>query len=137
MTQPVLALIHTIPANIETFAALVGELAPEIPVRHVMHAELLTETLAAGELTPDLKRRTAEAVVEEAENGAAVVLCTCSTVGPGADDAAGLTTTKVMRVDRPMAEAAVHMATRIGVAATVSTTFTIPASTYAATVRHQ
>jgi hypothetical protein len=122
MTQPVLALVHTIPANIKTFAALVSELAPDIPVRHVMLAELLKETLAVGELTPDLKRRTAEAIVEEAENGAAVVLCTCSTVGPGADDAAGLTTTKVMRIDRPMAEAAVHMATRIGVAATISTT---------------
>ena len=50
------------------------------------------------------------------------MLCTCSTVGPGADDAAGLTATKVMRVDRPMAEAAVHAGARIGVAATVSTT---------------
>ncbi len=122
MTEPVLAFVHTIPANIETFDALVGELAPDIPIRHVMHDELLKQALAAGELTPDIRRRTAEAVVEEAENGAAVVLCTCSTVGPGADDAAEMTATKVMRVDRPMAEAAVRMGTRIGVAATVSTT---------------
>ena len=88
MTQPVLAFVHTIPANIETFDALVGELAPDIPVRHALHGELLKEALDAGELTADIRRRTAEAVVKEAEKGAAVVLCTCSTVGPGADDAA-------------------------------------------------
>jgi hypothetical protein len=122
MTEPVLALVHTVPANIETFDALIGELAPDIPIRHVMHDALLTEALAAGELTADIRRRTAEAVVEEAENGAAVVLCTCSTVGPGADDAAALTATRVMRIDRPMAKAAVRMGARIGVAATLSTT---------------
>ncbi len=122
MTEPVLALVHTVPANIETFDALIGELAPDIPIRHVMHDALLKEALAAGELTADIKRRTAEAVVEEAENGAAVVLCTCSTVGPGADDAAALTATRVMRIDRPMAKAAVRMGARIGVAATLSTT---------------
>ncbi|MDP6426878.1 MAG: aspartate/glutamate racemase family protein [Rhodospirillales bacterium] len=126
MTEPVLALVHTVPANIETFDALIGELAPDIPIRHVMHDALLTEALAAGELTADIRRRTAESVVEEAENGAAVVLCTCSTVGPGADDAAALTATRVMRIDRPMAEAAVRTGprsgARIGVAATLSTT---------------
>lgn len=122
MTQPVLAFVHTIPANIETFDALAGELAPDIPVRHAVRDDLLKEALDAGELTADIRRRTAEAVVKEAENGAAVVLCTCSTVGPGADDAAGMTATKVMRVDRPMAEAAIGMGPRIGVAATVSTT---------------
>ncbi len=122
MTEPVLALVHTVPANIETFDALIGELAPDIPIRHVMHDGLLKEALAAGELTADIKRRTAEAVVEEAENGAAVVLCTCSTVGPGADDAAAMTATRVMRIDRPMAKAAVRMGARIGVAATLSTT---------------
>ncbi len=122
MTESVLALVHTIASNIETFDALVGELAPDIPVRHTVQGDLLTQALDAGELTADIRRRTAEAVVNEVENGAAVVLCTCSTVGPGAHDAAGLTATKVMRVDRPMAEAAVRMGARIGVTATLATT---------------
>ena len=122
MTKPVLALVHTIPANIEAFDALAGELAPEVPIRHAMHDGLLKEALEAGELTADIRRRTAAAVVAEAENDAAVVLCTCSTVGPGSDDAARMTAAKIMRIDRPMAEAAVRMGKRIGVAATVSTT---------------
>ncbi len=122
MTESVLSFVHTIASNIETFDALVGELAPDIPVRHTVRGDLLTQTLDAGELTADIRRQTTEAIVNEAENGAAVVLCTCSTVGPGADDAAGLTATKVMRVDRPMAEAAVRIGVRIGVAATLATT---------------
>jgi len=122
MTRPVLAMVHTVPANIETFDALVAELAPGTPVRHAMHDTLLKEALAAGALTDDIRRRTAEAVIAEAENGAAVVLCTCSTVGPGADDAAKMTATKVMRVDRPMAEDAIRRGGRICVTATVETT---------------
>ncbi len=123
MTEPVLAFVHTVAANIETFDTLVSEIAPDVPVRHVVHGGLLKKALTAGELTPDIRRRTAEAVLRETEDGAAaVVLCTCSTVGPGADDAAEMTTTKVMRVDRPMAENAVRMGKRIAVAATVTTT---------------
>ena len=52
MTKPVLALVHTIPANIEAFDALAGELAPEVPIRHAMHDGLLKEALEAGEDTP-------------------------------------------------------------------------------------
>ncbi|MFP6778207.1 MAG: aspartate/glutamate racemase family protein [Alphaproteobacteria bacterium] len=122
MTESVLSFVHTVASNIETFDALVAELAPDIPVRHTVQGDLLTQALDAGELTADIRRQAAEAVVNEAENGAAVVLCTCSTVGPGADDAAGLTATKVMRIDRPMAEAAVRIGTRIGVVATLATT---------------
>ena len=122
MPQAVLALVHTIPANIEAFDALAGELAPEIPIRHAMHDELLKEALEAGEPTADIRTRTAAAVAAEAEKGAAVVLCTCSTVGPGADDAAAMTAAKIMRIDRPMAETAVRTGNRIGVAATVQTT---------------
>lgn len=122
MTQPVLAMVHTVPANIEAFDALVAELAPGTPVRHAMHDTLLKEALDAGELTEDIRQRTAAAVTAEAEKGAAVVLCTCSTVGPGADDAAANSATKIMRVDRPMAEDAIRRGGRICVAATVETT---------------
>jgi hypothetical protein len=119
---PALALVHTAPALVETFNALLADLAPDIPVRHVLHDELLSEALEAGELTADIRRRTAEAVLAEAGPGTRVVLCTCSTVGPGADDAASATAVPVLRVDRPMAEEAVRIGRRIAVTATLSTT---------------
>ncbi len=119
---PVLTLVHTVPALIDTFDALLSELAPEIPVRHVLHDQLLADALAAGELTAAIRRRTAEALLAEAGQGAGVVLCTCSTVGPGAEDAALDAAIPVLRIDRPMAAEAVRIGTRIAVAATLSTT---------------
>ena len=74
MTESVLSFVHTVASNIETFDALVAELAPDIPVRHTVQGDLLTQALDAGELTADIRRQAAEAVVNEAENGAAVVL---------------------------------------------------------------
>jgi hypothetical protein len=119
---PILTLVHTAPALVDTFNALLAELAPEIPVRHVLHDQLLADALTAGELTAEIRRRTAKALLAEAGQDTGVVLCTCSTVGPGAEDAASATAIPVLRVDRPMAEEAVRIGTRIAVAATLSTT---------------
>lgn len=117
-----LILVHTVPALVETFSELMSELAPEIPVRHVIHKELLEEALDAGELTPEIRRRTSEALLEESRSDAAVVLCTCSTVGPAVEDAAKQTSVPILRVDRPMAETAVRMGSQVTVAATLLTT---------------
>lgn len=117
-----LTLVHTVPALADTFDALLRELAPDVAVDHVVHEDLLRDALAAGELTADIRRRTAAAVLAEAEKGPGAVLCTCSTVGPGADDAREVAEVPVLRIDRPMAEAAVSTGTRIVVSATVDTT---------------
>ena len=123
-----LTLIHTVPNLADTFDELLSELAPDIPVRHVTHEELLKDALAAGRLTADVRQRTAEAILSEAgpvENGDGppdAVLCTCSTVGPGADDARPLANVPVLRIDRPMAEQAIRLGRRIVVCATLDTT---------------
>ena len=118
-----LTLIHTAPNLKDTFNDLLSELAPDIQVRHVVHEELLKDALDAGALTADVRRRTAEAMLAEAASASpGVVLCTCSTVGPGADDARSLTAVPILRVDRPMAEEAVRGGTRIAVCATLETT---------------
>lgn len=117
-----LTLVHTVPALADTFRELLSELAPDVPVRHVVHEDLLKDALAAGELTADIRRRTSEAVLAEASKGPGVVLCTCSTVGPGADDARSSADVPVLRVDRPMAEEAVRLGERIVVSATLETT---------------
>lgn len=117
-----LTLVHTVPALADTFDQLLAELAPDVPVRHVVHGELLRDALAAGELTAEIRGRTSKALLVEAAKGPGVVLCTCSTVGPGADDARAAAAIPVLRVDRPMAEQAVALGKRIVVAATVDTT---------------
>lgn len=116
-----MVLVHTVAGLTDVFDALKAEIAPEIPVRHVVEAALLTDAIDAGGLTDEIRARTRAAMLEAAD-GAALVLCTCSTVGPGADDAAAEAQVPILRVDRPMAEAAVAAGRRITVAATLATT---------------
>ena len=116
-----LVMVHTVAALADLFDELRAEIDPDVPVRHVVQAALLTDAIDAGALTDEIKARTRDALLEAAE-GACVVLCTCSTVGPGADDAAAEARVPILRVDRPMAEAAVEAGRRITVAATLATT---------------
>ena len=116
-----LVMVHTVSGLIDLFDELRAEIDPEVPVRHVVQAALLTDAIDEGGLTDEIRARSRDALLEATE-GAAVVLCTCSTVGPGADDAAAQAGVPVLRVDRPMAEAAVEAGRRITVAATLATT---------------
>ncbi len=124
--QAPLVLLHTASSNVDAFTALLAETASDVPAAHVLRDDLLKEAFAAGELTEDIRRRTAETLQALAENGSGLVLCTCSTIGPGADDADAESRKRdfapVLRIDRPMAEIAVTTGGRIGVAATFDTT---------------
>ncbi len=115
-----LALWHSTPANERPFEELVRALAPEIPLVHRTRADLLAA--AQPELTPDVRRQVALDILDLADGGAASVLCTCSTLGPGAESAAELTPVPVLRVDRPMIEAALDRGPRITVAAALAST---------------
>ena len=115
MTKRVV-MIHTVASLPETFGRLCDELLPGVQVEHVVDESLLQETLREGRLTDDVRARfSARAASALAERPDAVVL-TCSSVGPAADG------TEVHRIDRAMADRAVRMGKRIGVAATVPTT---------------
>ena len=116
-----LVMVHTVAGLTPLFDELRAELGPDVPVRHVVAAALLTDAIDAGGLTDEIRARTRDALLE-ATAGARLVLCTCSTVGPGADDAAAEAGVPILRIDRPMAEAAVAAGERITVAATLATT---------------
>src|SRR5262249_49296619 len=110
-----IVMIHTVHSLPGSFGALCDELLPGVEVEHVGDEGLLKDTLAAGQLTEDVRRRFAgHAERALASNPDAVVL-TCSSVGPAADG------TAVHRIDAAMADRAVAMGSRIGVAATVPT----------------
>ncbi len=116
-----LVMVHTVAGLIDLFDELRAEIDPGVPVRHVVQAALLTDAIDEGGLTDEIRARARDALLE-ATKGAALVLCTCSTVGPGADDAVARADVPILRVDRPMAEAAVEAGRRITVAATLATT---------------
>ena len=117
-----LTFLHTSPAHIATFDRLIAELDPRLPVRHVVDESLLSEARAAGAITPNLERRIDATVRGAIEQDAAVVLCTCSTIGGCAEDVGRLTNTPVLRVDRPMAERASALGPHILMAAALAST---------------
>ena len=116
MTFEMLTFLHTSPTHVDTFNALLRELAPDLPVQHIIDEAILREARDAGRLTEAMQAKVWAQI--EALRDAPVVLCTCSTIG-GCAEAAG---PNVIRVDRPMAAKAVQMGRRIIVAATLAST---------------
>jgi Asp/Glu/hydantoin racemase len=115
-------LIHTVEGNVNVFGALAQELAPDLPVEHVVDESLLGDTIVAGTLTDEVRQRFRERAEAARRDGADIIMLTCSSVGPSADglgDELGVT---MLRVDEAMAEKAVELGPRVGVAATLPTT---------------
>ncbi|MFG3003299.1 aspartate/glutamate racemase family protein [Streptomyces calvus] len=115
-----LALLHTSPVHVPVFDALRDEHHPGLELRHVVVEELLERARAAGPgaVADDVRRRVREA----ADGGARAVLCTCSTIGDLAERAADGVGVPVLRVDRPMAGAAVAAGPRVVVLAALEST---------------
>ena len=118
-----LTLLHTSSVHIETFNTLLAELNPDLPVQHFVDEILLQEARDAAGMTPALVQRVQQTVLDAAGDGQ-VVLCTCSTIGDWAEQVSLISDKTVIRVDRPMAEQAVALGSRIIVVATLASTLT-------------
>ncbi|WP_438040872.1 aspartate/glutamate racemase family protein [Sorangium sp. So ce128] len=117
-----LAFLHTAHVHVETFSRLVQDVDHAIPVRHEVQESLLADALAAGGITDGIRSATATVVQALANEGARVIVCTCSTLG-GVAEAVPVSDCLVMRIDRPMAEQAVAGGRRILVVAALQSTF--------------
>ena len=116
-----LALLHTSPLHVPVFDALRDEDHQGLELAHFVHEDLLTRAQAGG---PDAVAGDVRAVLEQAvAEGAVAVLCTCSSIGGVAEAAAEEVGVPVLRVDRPMAAAAVAIGPRVVVVATSQSTF--------------
>lgn len=115
-----LGFLHTAAVHADTFERLLRERDAAVPSRHVVAVELLDAARAAGAVTPAVAAQVEQAIGELAAGGARVVLCTCSTIGAAAETAAA--GVPVLRLDRPMAEAAVGQGTRIALVAALAST---------------
>ncbi|MFE0101477.1 aspartate/glutamate racemase family protein [Streptomyces sp. NPDC059009] len=116
---PVLALLHTSPVHIPVFEALRERDHPALTLRHHVDETLLARARVEG---PEAVGDAVEAALAEAAAGAAAVLCTCSTIGGVAEARAAAVGVPVLRVDRPMAAAAVAEGPAVAVVATVEST---------------
>lgn len=118
MTPPVpgLTLLHTSPVHVPVFDALRDRHHPGAVLRHLVVPELLERARALG---PESQ---APAVRELLAGSGGPVLVTCSSIGGVCESLAGELGVPVLRVDRPLAAAAVRTGPRILVLATVEST---------------
>lgn len=115
-------MVHTGPVTIQPLNSLAPDLLPGVRVINIMDDSLLKDVMAAGQVTPAVRKRLCQYYIAAEQMGADVIFNACSSVGEAADVAAQLVSVPVVKVDAAMAEAAVERATTIGVAATVQTT---------------
>ncbi|MET9504932.1 aspartate/glutamate racemase family protein [Streptomyces sp. NPDC006622] len=117
-----LALLHTSPVHVPVFDALRDRDHPGLELRHFVDEDLLARARDRG---PDAVAAEVGAVLARAvAEGARAVLCTCSTLGAVAEavaESAGVRV-PVLRVDRPMAAAAVAAGPRVVVLAALEST---------------
>jgi len=117
-----IAFLHTAQVHVPTFERLAREIAPDLKVRHLVKEELLHEARAAGLDISELSARVHDAMREAASSGAAVVACTCSTIGGIAELTATGGAFAAQRIDRAMANRAVRTGPRVLVAAALEST---------------
>jgi Asp/Glu/hydantoin racemase len=115
-------LVHTVAGLVPVFQELAKQLPGDVKVSNIVDESLLEDAIAAGGLTHAVKRRVVDHILSAADSGAVAVLATCSSIGPAVELAAQLVAVPVLRIDEPMASAAVESGTRIGVLATVAST---------------
>ncbi|MEV5760858.1 aspartate/glutamate racemase family protein [Streptomyces tendae] len=115
-----LALLHTSRVHVPVFDALRDAAHPGLELRHHVDAGLLERARRDG---PEaVAEPVAAALTRAVAEGARAVLCTCSTIGGVAEAAAAGVGVPVLRVDRPMAAAAVAAGPRVLVLAALEST---------------
>lgn len=115
-------LVHTVTGLVPVFQNLAKQLPGDVKVSNIVDESLLEDAIVAGGLTHAVSRRVVDHVLSAADSGAVAVLATCSSIGPAVEIASQLVGVPVLRIDEPMASAAIECAPRIGVLATVAST---------------
>ncbi|QES45134.1 arylsulfatase [Streptomyces venezuelae] len=119
-----LGLLHTSPVHVPVFDGLRDAGHPGLELRHHVEEELLARARREG---PEAVARAVRAALVRVADGGeggrvGAVLCTCSTIGGVAETLGGDLGVPVVRVDRPMAAAAVAAGSRVVVLAAVAST---------------
>jgi aspartate/glutamate racemase len=117
----IVGFLHTSDAHVPSFAALMRELAPDVVDIHVVDEDLLRDARRGG-VDAELRARLLDRLHGLVGRQADVVVCTCSTLGGHAEEMSPQAGVRVLRVDRPMAEAAVTAGGRVAVVAALEST---------------
>ena len=117
-----LGILHTTPVTIQPLSALAGEMMPSVRVINVLDDSLLPDVMREGRVTPEVTRRIAYLALVLQDAGSDLLLDACSSIGEAAEAVQCLISAPILRIDLPMAEAAVQAGDTIVVVATVGST---------------
>lgn len=116
-----ICLIHTTPAMVQVFTPLCRDLLPDVKVTQLINESMLKDTIEAGRV----RQPTIDALITFADAcfkmGIELAMITCCSVAPAVDLIQNRFQRPVLRIDEPLAEAAVAKGRKIGVAATLAT----------------
>lgn len=109
-----LAFLHTAEVHIAGFERLIQAQAPGLRVHHAVAALLLEQARRLGTDDPGVRAALQQTLTEMARSsGARLLVCTCSTLGALAEQVDGGSRFPSVRIDRPMAERALALGSRV------------------------
>lgn len=118
-----LALVSTGIGVVEPITAIVRELSPETETFNIVDDCIVKSIAANQNVVPSwVFRRMAAYFTLAEEAGADAALLTCSSISEAVDVSAPFVKIPIFKIDEPMADKAVSLTGRIGVAATLKTT---------------
>ena len=116
-----IGFIHTVGFLVDEFRSRMRDELPEVDSFHVLDESLLQDLLR-GRPRQDVYRRVVRQVLAAAEAGADLIVMTCSSTSPAVDVARQVLDRPILKIDDPLAEAAVATGGRIGLVCTASST---------------
>jgi Asp/Glu/hydantoin racemase len=114
-----ITFIHTVPSLPATFERLARDRDPALEIRHVTDESLLADAIEAGAVPPATEERLAARVRAALDEGADLVVVTCSSMGGATQAIAAREGWPLERIDVAMADRAVELGRRIAVLATL------------------
>jgi Asp/Glu/hydantoin racemase len=122
MNAPTVTVIHTSPATVELFGQLLAERLPEARVVNMLDDSVLPQLRDNGGDIAAIAPRWSQYARIARDEGAAVILNACSSIGELCAPVAKALGIPVIRVDAAMAAKAVETANVVAVAATLNST---------------
>ena len=116
-----IGFLHTSPVHVATFDSLLADEPVAVSATHLVVEELLAMARSIGPAHPLVVSAVSAALARLVGGGVGVIVCTCSTIGATAEAAEGIGV-PVLRVDRPMAAAAVASGHNVAVVAALEST---------------
>ena len=119
--MPTVGFLHTARIHVPTFRTLLRQIAPTAFDVHLVDAELLAHARRRG-IDATVRQHLLHRLHQLAGQHADVVVCTCSTLSHDAEQLTPLVRVPMLRIDRPMATAAVAAGGRVAIVATMTST---------------